>query len=278
MCTKFMILSPGTPNYSPGYAQQCSAVIVNEQPYLIDAGDGTMPRITEAYHAKNMQAFAMQKLTRLFITHLHPDHTSGLPGLIIGAWVLDRVEPLQIYGPKGTRKLVEGILAAYETGIAEHRDELAPIDGALCVEVTEIEEGTIYCDENVTVEAFRVTHGTLDAFGLRFTSADKVIVHSGDTSPQQSVIDYAVGCDILVHEVYYGGSLYVRPPAWQTYHKTVHTSGTELGRMAREIRPKILVLNHQLVWGDHTSDELLAEIHAEYDGEVIFGRDFDIFE
>ncbi len=237
-----------------------------------------MPRLSEAYHVKGMTAFAMEKLTRLFITHLHPDHTNGLPGLIIGPWVLDRVEPLHIYGPRGTQQLIDGILAAYETGIAEHRDELAPMAGALIVKVTEIEEGEIYRDEDLTVEAFRVSHGTLDAFGFRFTSADKVIVHSGDTCPVQAMIYYAKGCDILVHEVYHAGGLYVRPPKWQNYHKSVHTSGTELGRIAREIRPKRLVLNHQLIWGDHTADELLAEIQAEYDGEVLFGRDFDLFE
>lgn len=276
--TKFVILSPGNPNYYPNYAQQCSAVIVNEQPYLIDVGDGAMSRISQAYREKGIEAFAMPKLTRLFITHFHPDHTSGLPGLIIGPWVLQRTEPLQIYGPKGTQTLVDGILTAYESGIAEHRDGIAPIDGKLVVEVTEIEEGEIYRDDNVTVEAFRVSHGSLEAYGLCFTSADKVIVHSGDTCPQQSIIDYAKGCDLLVHEVYYGGSLHNHSLAWQRYHKMAHTSGTELGRMAREIRPKHLILNHQLIWGDHSPDELLAEIRAEYDGEIIFSHDLDVFE
>ncbi len=237
-----------------------------------------MPRISEAYHNKKMQAFAMQKLTRLFITHLHPDHTSGLPGLIIGPWVLDRVEPLQIYGPKGTRTLVDHILVAFADGIAKHRDGIAPIAGSLEIEVTEITEGEIYRDDNVMVEAFRVPHGGLEAYGLRFNAADKVIVHSGDTAATDAMITYAKDCDILVHEAYYAGSLYVRSPEWQRYHKMAHTSGTDLGKLAREIRPRTLVLNHQLIWGDHTPDELLAEIRAEYDGDVIFSRDFDVFE
>lgn len=271
-------MSPGTPNYAPGHAQQCSAVIVNERPYLIDAGDGVMSRISEAIHDRKMTGFAWDKITRLFITHLHPDHTNGLPGLLIGPWVLERTEPLQIYGPQGTRKLVDGILSGYAIGIAEHRVGLSPLNEPLQVEVHEVSNGIIYWDDNVKVEAFCVSHGTMDALGFRFTTADKVIVFSGDTTPNANVATYAQGCDILVHEAYYAGSLYVRPPEWQAYHRAMHTSGTELGKMAREIRPKTLVLNHQMVWGDHTPDELLDEIHAEYTGEVIYSRDFDVFE
>ena len=278
MPTQFVMLSSGTPNYAPSYAQQCSAVIVNNQPYLIDCGDGIMGRIIQARNEKGISAFAMNNLTRLFITHLHPDHTAGLPGLIIGPWVLERDVPLHVYGPKGTQRLVNGILDAYEDGIAEHRDGIVPIADSLRVVVHEISEGEIYRDDNVTVEAFRVSHGGLEAYGLRFVSADKTIVHSGDTCPQQSIIDYAKNCDLLIHEVYMAGSLHFHSAGWQKYHKTVHTSGIELAKMACEIRPKLLILNHQLIWGDKTEADLLAEIAEIYDGEVVSGHDLDIFE
>lgn len=273
-----MILGSGTPNYAPSYAQQCSAVIVNDRPYLIDCGDGIMGRIVQARIEKEIGAFANEKLTRLFITHLHPDHTAGLAGLIVGPWVLDRQEPLHVYGPKGTQRLVSGILDAYEDGIAEHRDGMAPVADSLRVVVHEIVAGEIYRDDNVTVEAFPVLHGGLEAYGLRFTSADKVIVHSGDTCPQRSIVEHAKGCDILVHEVYMAGSLRFHSPSWQRYHRTVHTSGIELAEMAREIRPKLLVLNHQLVWGDKTEADLIAEIAAIYDGPFVSGHDLDLFE
>lgn len=276
MTTSYLMLSPGTPNYTPGFAQQSSAVIVDEQPYLIDCGDGIMTRIAEAA-SKGLPGMKWPKLTRLFITHLHPDHTAGLPGLIMGPWVLHREEPFQIYGPKGTQKLVDSILAGYEYGIAEHRDGLAPINSPLVVEVHEIEPGEIYKDERVTVTAFQVSHGGLEAYGLRFVSAEKTIIHSGDTCPVPSLIEHARGCDILVHEVYMAASLSGRSEAWQKYHTTVHTSGIQLAAIAEIIRPKLLVLNHQLIWGDYTDDDLLAEIREHYDGEVVSSKDLDHF-
>lgn len=278
MTTQFILLGTGTPNYAPSFSQQSSAVLVNDQAYIIDAGDGVMVRIMEAFHAKKVTALHPQKLTRIFLTHLHPDHTSGLAGLLINPWVLERGAPVEVYGPKGTQALVDGLMAAFASGVALHRDGLAPLgDTPLVIQVTEYVAGEIYCDEQVTVEAFGVSHGVVEAYGLRFKTPDAVIVHSGDTCPQQSVIEHARGCDLLVHEVYFGGSLASRPAQWQTYHSTVHTSGTELGRMARVIRPKLLVLNHQLIWGEAGEAALIEEISVEYDGPIHYGRDLDVF-
>ena len=274
-----MLLATGTPSYTPGRThQQASAVLVDEQAYLIDCGDGAMSRIAEAAH-QGIAALAFTRLTHLFLTHLHPDHTAGLPGLIIGPWVMRRTEPLHIYGPKGTRALVTGLLAAYETGIAEHRDGLAPINHPLLIEVHEVSPGEIYRDERVTVSAFPVDHGTLEAYGLKFTTPDKVIVHSGDTCPTPTLIEQARGCDILVHEVYFRQSMAENfPPAWKTYHSTVHTSEIELAEIAEAVQPKLLILNHQLVWGDYTSEDLMSSLTRRYAGKVAFGRDLTLYE
>ena len=53
------------------------------------------------------------------------------------------------------------------------------------------------------VEAFKVNHGSWEnAFGYKFTTADKTIIISGDTAPSEKLIEMAKGSDILVHEVY----------------------------------------------------------------------------
>ena len=277
--TKFILLATGTPSYYPGRThQQASAVIVGEQPYLIDCGDGAMPRIAEALH-QGVAAMHFTKLTRLFLTHLHPDHTAGLPGLIIGPWVMRRTEPLHIYGPKGTRALVGGILAAYETGIAEHRDGLAPINHPLLVEAHEYTAGEIYRDDQVTVTAFPVDHGGLKVFGLKFVSADKAIVHSADTCPVPTLIEAARGCDILIHEVYLEQAMREHfPAAWQAYHSSVHTSELQLAEIANAVQPKLLILNHQMLWGAYRPDDLLASLRQHYQGEVVYGNDLAVFE
>ena len=56
----------------------------------------------------------------------------------------------------------------------------------------------------------------------------------------------------------------------------MHTSAHELGKVAAQARPKLLVLYHQLFWGVSEAD-LLAEVRSQYDGEVISGRDLDVF-
>jgi len=276
--TKFILLATGTPSYIPNRAQQASAVIVDEQPYLIDCGDGAMIRVADAL-GQGVSALHFTKLTHLFITHLHPDHTAGLPGLIIGPWVMRRTETLHIYGPTGTQALVDGILAAYEGGIAEHRDGLAPINHELKVEVHEYGAGEIFQDERITVTAFPVDHGTLEVYGLKFVTSDKTIVHSADTCPVPSLIEHARDCDILVHEVYLHQSLLDHFGAdWQRYHSSVHTSEIELAEIAKETRPKLLVLNHQMYWNDAGPEELMASLTSRYHGEVAYGRDLDIFE
>ena len=276
--TTFFLLGTGTPRYDPGRVQQASAVIVDDQAYLIDCGDGATGRIGAAI-GLGIGALAFPKLTRLFLTHLHPDHTAGLPGLIIGPWVMRRSAPLQIYGPRGTRELVDGILTAYASGIAAHRNGPAPLGHPLTVDVHEYTAGEIYRDERVTVTAFPVDHGVIEAYGFRFVTPDKVIVHSGDTCPAPALVEHARGCDLLIHEVYLRASLLdTLPPDWQTYHSAVHTSEIELAAIAGEVRPKRLILNHQLIWGDHSAGELMESLTSRYGGDVVFGQDLQRFE
>jgi len=145
------------------------------------------------------------------------------------------------------------------------------------IKTIEISEGLIFKDDKMTVKAFRVHHGDWEnAFGFRFEGPDRIIVISGDRSPLLSIADAARGCDILVHEVYSLAGFKTRTPEWKAYHADAHTSSVELARMASEIRPKLLVLTHQLLWGTLPED-LLKEIGASYNGPVVYGKDLDIY-
>ena len=60
----------------------------------------------------------------------------------------------------------------------------------------------VFHDANVTVEAFVVKHGAWEqAFGYKFTTADRTIVISGDTAPSPAIAEQYKGYDVLVHEV-----------------------------------------------------------------------------
>ena len=104
----------------------------------------------------------------------------------------------------------------------------------------------------------------------------RTIVVSGDTAPADSVIEASRGCDVLIHEVYSVRGLERRESGWMKYYSLFHTSSIELAGIASSARPGLLVLYHQL-YGGVSDDELLEEVHEGYDGEVVSGRDLDIY-
>ncbi|MCB0122123.1 MAG: GNAT family N-acetyltransferase, partial [Caldilineaceae bacterium] len=209
--TQVVLLGTGTPNPDPERHGSAVAVVVQDnehgkkrrsQAYLVDAGPGIVRRAADAA-TRGIDALAMPRLTRLFLTHHHSDHTAGLPDLMLLPWVLERNETLVIYGPVGTQAMVDHLLAAYAEDIRERREGLEPSnDQGYRVEVHEYEAGEIYRDDLVRVEAFRVQHGSWPAFGLRFTADDRTVVISGDTRPFAELATHYQGCDVLVHEVY----------------------------------------------------------------------------
>mgnify|MGYP000931705414 CR=1 FL=1 len=84
------------------------------------------------------------------------------------------------------------------------------------VRAHEIQPGVIYRDDKITVKAFRVRHGSWgEAYGYRFETADRTIVVSGDTGPDEAIIKNCNGCDVLIHEVYSDAGFRKRPPEWQ---------------------------------------------------------------
>lgn len=227
-----------------------------------------------------------------FCTHLHTDHTAGYPDLIFTPWVLERPVPLKVFGPKGMQHMTDHILKAYETDIDFRINGFEKAnESGYRVEVTEIESGIIYKDDRVTVEAFPVSHGTLECYGYKFITPDKTIVITGDTAPLDIVAEKAKDCDILLHEVEYAAGISCREPKWQKYHREVHTLSTDLAQVVKKANPKLLVTYHriyhmniqdnrknlaaEMAWRD---EAILDEIReAGYEGYVVNGKDLDVF-
>ncbi len=275
--TKLVLLGTGTPNADPARSGSSVAVVVRDTPYLIDFGPGVVRRAAAA--ARNgIKALKVSKIRHVFATHLHSDHTAGYADLILTPWVLGRRQPLEVYGPEGIKHMTDHILKAYERDIFLRLYGLEPANShGYKVNAREIKPGLVYRDSNVTVEAFPVRHGSWHhVFGYRFNTPDKVVVISGDTAPCDTLIDYAKDCDILLHEVYSAEKYKQRTPFWKKYHAAFHTSTMELAEIARQTQPKLLVLYHQLFWGA-TDSMLVDEIKTIYDGDVVSGRDLDVF-
>jgi ribonuclease Z len=145
------------------------------------------------------------------------------------------------------------------------------------VNVHEIAQGEVYKDTNVVVAAFRVHHGTWpQAFGYQFKTKDKTIVVSGDCTYDDNLIKYAMDCDILIHEVYSAAGFAKLPEADKAYHADFHTSTEQLAAIANIVKPKLLVLTHQLLFGS-TPELVLDEINSHYKGSVVYGNDLEAF-
>ncbi|MEZ4771240.1 MAG: MBL fold metallo-hydrolase [Caldilineales bacterium] len=276
MGTHVVLLGTGTPNADSARSGPAVALVVNDRAYLVDFGPGVVRRAAAAAE-RGIDALAPERIEVAFLTHLHSDHTAGFPDLILTPWVLGRSVPLKVYGPRGLHGMTRHLIAAYEADIRERIDGLERAnETGWQVEAHEIAAGTVYIDDLVRVEALPANHGSWPAFSYRFTTADRTIVVSGDTAPHDRMLANYTGCDVLVHEVYSTAGFARRPAQWQRYHSAVHTSTLDLARIAAAVHPGLLVLYHQLFWGE-TPDGLLAEIATLYDGPVVSANDLDVF-
>jgi ribonuclease Z len=276
--TRVIMLGSGTPNADPDHSGPAVAIVVDNVSYIVDAGAGVVRRAAAAEKQDSAPALNASRLHTVFLTHLHSDHTIGLPDIMLTPWVLERTVPLQVYGPPGTTSLIEHLSLAYaeDVDIRLHGGEPSNKTGYKTI-AHDVKAGVVYADSLVTVTAFDVSHGKWPhAFGYRFQTPDRTIVISGDTRPSQAVVDACNGCDVLIHEVYSAERFQKRTKDWQAYHSTYHTSTIELADIATRARPKLLVLYHQLYWGD-TDADLLRQVRSGYDGRVESGRDLAVY-
>jgi ribonuclease BN (tRNA processing enzyme) len=276
--TQVVVLGTGTPLADPERSGPAVAVVVNGAAYLVDCGPGVVRRAAAA-EKNGIKALAVDKLKIVFITHLHSDHTLGYPDLIFSPWVLERAEPLEAYGPRGLKSMTAHIEKAWAQDI---RLRLGGLEEANTtgykVNVHEIQPGVVYRDENVTVTAFPVKHGTWKyAFGYRFDTKGRRIVISGDTAPTDEVVKACDGCDVLLHEVFNPKrKKIVESKQKQAYFKAFHTSPSELGEIATRARPKLLLLYHQ-VMGETTEEDLIEQVKEHYSGKFVSAKDLGVY-
>ncbi|MEO5944588.1 MAG: MBL fold metallo-hydrolase [Ferruginibacter sp.] len=274
--TQIILLGTGTPNPNVSAAGQGTAVIYGKRFFLFDAGPG----IERSIRAADLSVKGPEAT---FITHLHSDHTLGYPDLILTSWVMQRRCPLEVFGPKGLKRMTDLLLEAYSedihiriTGLEKELPE------NLKVNVHEINPGVVYDSAGVKVTAISVLHGNWPiAYGYRIDTPDRSIVISGDTRPCDSLVAASQNVDVLIHEVY---AMAVYQPekrpggeSWPKYLDAFHTSTIQLGQIAAKIKPKVLVVDHILRGG--VSDEtLISEIRkGGYTGKVIVGKDGEVF-
>jgi ribonuclease Z len=271
---QLIILGTGYPFPSPERAGPSCAIAVGGKLFIVDAGRGIGMRLAKAGNP-------WRSIEAAFLTHLHSDHIDGLPDLFHSTWEFGRGTPFQLYGPKGTQAVADGILQFYGPDIQIRRDlteKLSP-QGAK-INVHEIQEGVVYEKPGeVKVTAFLVEHPQVEpSFGYRFDTGKHSIVITGDMRPNPNLIRFASGADILVHEAYLGGtgaSSSAEPKRWSIHD--YHSSAKEAGEAAEKAKVKVLVLTH-LIPASATEQDFMDEAKKAFSGKIIVGRDLMVIK
>ena len=271
-----IILGTGVPVPDPERSGPAYALLLGERTFLFDAGAGVMRRVAAA-------GLPINGFTAAFLTHLHSDHTLGLPDVLFTTWTMGRRGPFPLVGPPGTEAMVSHLLAAWHEDITVRTTGLEQGQPAgPFVTVVESRGGVVYDSAGVRITAIPVPHGELRlAFGYRIELPTRTIILSGDTAPSQAIEDASRGADVLVHEGYPEVRLVTenRPGGdqWPAYMRAVHTSDVEIGQLARRSGVKQLVLSH-FVWMGGTPEEAVAGVRrGGYEGPVVVAKDLEAF-
>lgn len=269
--------------------------------WLFDCGEGTQHRVLTSMVKLN-------RMSRLFITHLHGDHIFGLPGLLASRSFQEGDRPLTIYGPQGLETFLRETLEVSGTHL---RYPLI---------FQEVDDGSEFTCNGIRVRAARLEHG-ITCFGYRIEEPDRPgalrvdllnrdgvppgphyrqlkegkqvrlpdgrildgkdylstpkrgrrVAILGDTRPTPAAVELARDVDLLVHEATYGRER--EDLAREHFHSTT----IQAAEIARAAGVRRLILTHispryTLAEGESLAEEarvLFPEAEVAKDGKTV---------
>ena len=234
------------------------------QRFLFDCGRGATMRLTQA-------GVPISAITRVFLTHLHSDHVLQLPDLMLAGWAAGRrAVPLTVWGPAGTRDMMDHLQQAFAFDIHMRRDvdEHLPAAGIAIVSHDVTGDSVVFAEGGVTVTAFLVDHGLVQpAFGYRIDYRGRSVALSGDTRVSENLVRHASGVDVLIHEVIDPELVRSRAdrPSAAVVDAIVahHTTPEQAGEVFRRVAPRLAVYSHA-----PNTAQVIAKTRTTYDGPL----------
>lgn len=149
----FLGTSSGVPTRSRNVSSVALRLPQRAEVWLFDCGEGTQ-------HQLQRSDLKSSQIRRIFITHMHGDHTFGLMGLIASCGLAGSGQPIDIYGPEGLKEYLQ-TTAKYSY-----------INFGSRLTIHTVKPGLVYEDDEFSVSCQLLKH-RVPAHGYRITEKDR---------------------------------------------------------------------------------------------------------
>lgn len=279
----------------PRLAQECNSVFVelgNGDSFLFDCGSG----VSAKYCAMGIP---YSRMDRIFLTHLHGDHTSDIITIYCFGPSGDRKTALNIWGPSADDgaeglttfcSLLKQLMTWHVESFSFLSTGLVNGEDGYDINATELpymNVGTAYEANGVRITHFPAVHARDGSISYKLEWNGLSMVFSGDSRPNTYMTENAKGVDVLIHE------MVVPPEVWaskntglnpgdQGYEQAVsvaeqiqessHTPQKAFGYILSQTKPRLGIATHFQV-NDDTIVPAMNDIRTWYSGPVTLATD-----
>ena len=229
----FSVTILGNNSAVPAYDRLPTSQLVDMdgQLFLIDCGEGTQMQLMRYKLRYN-------RISHVFISHLHGDHYFGLIGLINSFGLLNRQQDLHVYGPAPLK------------GILDLQLQVASTQLPFTLHFHEISEAGILAEtESLIIGCFPTDH-RIPCFGFSFTEKriprklaeagrePRRYAYCADTRYHEGLLDHIRNFDMIYHEATYLDDLKDKAAA------RYHTTAKQAAELAKKANVGKLLLGH----------------------------------